>query len=114
MVLLPLIPGQRVYVSQLHRRIAPTVRSLVAADGTLSDLHQFAERGGESVAVDRQRQCVRGKWANLSYTIRRGKLLGEIDVPERPIDIVFGGADHRTLFILAHHALFAVRVRSSD
>jgi sugar lactone lactonase YvrE len=43
-----------------------------------------------------------------------GKLIGQIDVPERPIDIVFGGADHRSLFILAHHALFAVKVRSSD
>ena len=43
-----------------------------------------------------------------------GKQIGQIDVPERPIDIVFGGADRRTLFILAHHALFAVRVKKSD
>ena len=40
-------------------------------------------------------------------------MIGQIDVPERPIDIVFGGADHRTLFILAHHALFAVKVKDS-
>jgi sugar lactone lactonase YvrE len=39
-----------------------------------------------------------------------GKLIGEIDVPERSIDIVLGGSDHRTLFILSHHALFAARV----
>jgi sugar lactone lactonase YvrE len=31
----------------------------------------------------------------------------EIDVPERPIDWVFGGAGGRTLFILAPQALFA-------
>jgi sugar lactone lactonase YvrE len=42
-----------------------------------------------------------------------GKLIGQIDVPERPIDIIFGGADHRTLFILTHHALFAVTVENS-
>jgi sugar lactone lactonase YvrE len=43
-----------------------------------------------------------------------GKQIGRIDVPERPIDIVFGGADHRTLFILAHHELFAVKVRGKE
>ena len=42
-----------------------------------------------------------------------GKQIGEIDVPERPIDLVFGGAGRRTLFILAHHALFAATVRAS-
>jgi sugar lactone lactonase YvrE len=40
-----------------------------------------------------------------------GKLIGQIDVPERPIDIIFGCAGRRTLFILAHHALFAVKVK---
>jgi sugar lactone lactonase YvrE len=39
-----------------------------------------------------------------------GSQIGRIDVPERPIDIVFGGAGHRTLFILGHHALYAVKV----
>jgi sugar lactone lactonase YvrE len=39
-----------------------------------------------------------------------GKEIGRIDVPERPIDIVFGGAGKRTLFILGHHALFATEV----
>jgi len=36
-----------------------------------------------------------------------GKDIGRIDVPERPLDIVFGGAGKRMLFILSHHALFA-------
>ena len=34
-----------------------------------------------------------------------GKLTGEIDLPERPIDIVFGGPIARQLFTLTHHAL---------
>jgi sugar lactone lactonase YvrE len=40
-----------------------------------------------------------------------GRQIAEIDVPERPLQLIFGGPDHRTLFILAHHALFATRVR---
>jgi len=42
-----------------------------------------------------------------------GKLIGRIDVPERPIDLVFGGPDHRTLFILTHASLYAVRTKSA-
>jgi sugar lactone lactonase YvrE len=42
-----------------------------------------------------------------------GKEIGRIDVPERPIDIVFGGATRQALFILAHHALCAAKVRIS-
>jgi len=40
-----------------------------------------------------------------------GKQIGRIDVPSAPSISFFGGADGRTLFILAHHALFAVKVR---
>jgi sugar lactone lactonase YvrE len=40
-----------------------------------------------------------------------GKKIAEIDVPERPLDILFGGVDGRMLFILSHHALYAVLTR---
>jgi sugar lactone lactonase YvrE len=35
-----------------------------------------------------------------------GTLAGEIDVPERPTSITFGGKDGRTLFILARSSLY--------
>ncbi len=40
------------------------------------------------------------------------RMIGEIDVPERPIDILFGGPDRWTLFILGHHTLYAVKTRA--
>jgi sugar lactone lactonase YvrE len=39
-----------------------------------------------------------------------GKARGRIDVPERPLQLVFGGADGRTLFILTHHSLYTSHV----
>ena len=42
-------------------------------------------------------------------TTRPAKQIGRIDVPERPLQLLFGGADGRTLFILTHHALYAVK-----
>jgi len=44
---------------------------------------------------------------------REGTLRGRIDVPERPVQLVFGGPDRRTLFILAHHTLYAVRIKAA-
>ncbi len=109
--LISALPGQRVYVSSASEDRTYCAR--VGADGTLSDLQPFAERGGESVAVDGQGNIYVANGQIFVYN-PAGKLIGQIDVPERPIDIVFGGADRRTLFILAHHALFAVKVKSQD
>ena len=84
---------------------------LVNPDGTLGDLQPFAQRGGESVAVDSKGNVYIANGQIFVYD-RAGKQIGRIDVPERPIDIVFGGAGGHTLFILAHHALFAVKIRA--
>jgi hypothetical protein len=101
-------PGEHVYVSSESEDI--TYRALAGADGTLRELEPFAQRGGESVAVDAKGNVYVANGEIFVYD-RAGKQIGRIDVPERPLDIVFGGAGGRTLFILAHHELFAVRVR---
>jgi hypothetical protein len=101
-------PGDRIYVSSESEDV--TYRALVNADGTLGDLRPFAQRGGECVAVDSKGNVYVANGQIFVYD-RAGKQIGEIDTPERPIDLVFGGADGRTLFVLGHHALFAVKVR---
>ncbi len=102
------LPGKRIYVSSESED--RTYSALVGSDGTLSDLKVFAERGGESVAVDNKGNVFVANGQIFVYD-PAGKQIAQIDVPERPIDIIFGGGDRRTLFILAHHALFAVNVR---
>jgi len=101
-------PGDRVYVSSESEDV--TYSALVGADGALNDLRPFAQRGGESVVVDQKGNVYVANGQIFVYD-PEGKQIGRIDVPERPIDIVFGGTGGRTLFMLAHHALFAVKVR---
>jgi sugar lactone lactonase YvrE len=101
-------PGQRIYVSSESEDI--TYSATVKPDGTLAELRPFAQRGGESVAVDSQGNVYVANGQIFAYA-PDGHQIAEIDVPERPVQLIFGGSDHRTLFILAHHALFAAQVR---
>jgi sugar lactone lactonase YvrE len=103
-------PGRRVYVcSSSEDR---TYSAHVNSDGTLTDLKVFAERGGESVAEDGAGNVYVANGQIFVYDAS-GKQIALIEVPERPLQILFGGADRRTLFILAHHALFAVKVKAA-
>ena len=101
-------PGDRIYISSESEDV--TYSGLVAADGALTELQPFVERGGESVATDQNGNVYVANGQIFIYN-RAGTEIARIDVPERPIQILFGGADHRTLFLLAHHALYAVEIR---
>jgi len=105
------LPGQRIYVSSESEDL--TYSAVVSPDGALRDLHPFAERGGESVVVDSKGNVYVANGQIFVYNAA-GRQIAQIQVPERPIDLVFGGAEGRTLFILAHHTLYAIDVRSSE
>jgi hypothetical protein len=101
-------PGEHIYVSSESEDI--TYSSRVNPDGTLGDLRPFVERGGESVATDSNGNVYVANGQIFVYD-RAGKQIGQIDVPDRPLQLVFGGPDRKTLFILAHHALYGVKIR---
>jgi len=103
-------PGDRVYVSNSSEDV--TYSGRVNADGTLTELRMFADRGGESVVVDRNGNVYVANGEVFVYD-SSGKASGRIDVPERPIGLAFGGPGGRTLFIVSHHSLYSVEVRSA-
>ncbi|BBF72264.1 glycosyl hydrolase family 28-related protein [Sphingomonas bisphenolicum] len=98
--------GDRLFVTNGSENI--TYSGTVGAGGTLTKLKPFANRGGESVAVDGQGRVYVANGQIFVYGAD-GQETGRIDVPERPLQILFGGPDKRTLFILTHHALYAAR-----
>jgi sugar lactone lactonase YvrE len=99
-------PGARVFVS--NESEGRTYNGLVGDNGAVTDLKVFADRGGESVAVAANGNVYLANGQVLVYA-PDGKQIGRIDVPERPLQLLFGGADGRMLFILTHHALYAVK-----
>ncbi len=102
-------PGKVFYVTDAYQE--KTYSAMVSPDGNLSDLKLFAEQGGDSVTQDREGNVYVAAGEVLVFN-RSGKQIGTIDVPERPIDLVFGGSDGRTLFILTHHSLYAIHTRT--
>jgi sugar lactone lactonase YvrE len=102
--------GQPIYItSGAENR---TYRATMRSDGTLGDLQVFAERGGESAVADAAGNVYVANGQIFVYD-RTGKAIGRIDTPERPIQLIFGGPDRRTLFIVTHHTLYAISLRTA-
>jgi sugar lactone lactonase YvrE/polygalacturonase len=97
-------PGQPFYITDEEEQ--KTWRGTVGEDGSVQGLKLFAERGGESVATDAQGNVYIAAGQIFVYN-PAGEYLRTITVPERPINLVFGGKDGRTLYILARTSLYS-------
>jgi len=97
--------GQRVYVSSSSEDV--TYSGVVGADGALTDLRPFVQRGGESVATDDKGNVYVANGQIFVYD-SHGKQTGVIDVPERPLQVIADGQGRGSLFVLAHHTLFRI------
>jgi len=99
--------GQPYYVSDENGE--KTYVGTVSEDGTISDLKLFAQQGGESLAVDEKGNVYLAAGQIFVYN-PSGEPIDTIDVPERPSQLLFGGTDGHTLFVLARSSLYAARV----
>jgi len=98
-------PGTRLYVSNASE--GKTYAYTLGPKGVLTDLKVFAERGGESVTTDASGRVYLANGQVFVYGAN-GEPLGVIDVPDRPLQLLVGGANRQTLLILTHHALYSV------
>jgi sugar lactone lactonase YvrE len=104
----PAVRGRPFYVSDESGE--KTYSGDIESDGTISNLKLFAEQGGESVAVDKNGNVYIAAGQVYVYNAA-GEMIDTIDVPERPSQLLFGGRDGNTLFVLARTSLYAVKVR---
>jgi sugar lactone lactonase YvrE len=106
--LAPGAPGETFFVTDESE--LSTWAADVRPDGSLGDFRLFAEQGGEAVTVDSRSNVYIAAGQIYVYN-HAGNLIGVIEVPERPLQLVFGGVDGRTLFIPARTSLYSVRTR---
>ncbi|MGA8408350.1 MAG: SMP-30/gluconolactonase/LRE family protein, partial [Candidatus Acidiferrales bacterium] len=102
------VAGQPFYVSDESEE--KTYVAKIADDGGISNLKLFVEQGGESLATDDHGNVYIAAGQIFVYN-PAGNLIATIEVPERPSQLLFGGADRSTLFILARSSLYAVHSR---
>jgi hypothetical protein len=100
------VGGRVVFTNGSENR---TFSGVVGASGGITDLKLVANRGGEGAAVAPNGDVYVANGQVFIYG-KDGKQKGRIDVPERPLQLLFGGANKRTLFILTHHALYATQI----
>lgn len=100
-------PGERVVLTNASEN--RTYSGLVGAQGKVTDLKPVADRGGESVARDAAGRLYVANGQVFVYDAG-GALVRRIDVPDRPLQLVIGGPDNHTLFILTYHALYATAI----
>ncbi|MFV1919349.1 glycosyl hydrolase family 28-related protein [Sphingomonas sp. MJ1 (PH-R8)] len=86
-----------------------TYSGRVAESGRMTDLKIVADRGGESVARDAAGNLYVANGQVFVYG-PDSRLQRRIDVPERPLQLLLGGPDRRTLYILTHHSLYATGI----
>ncbi|MGA2721994.1 MAG: glycosyl hydrolase family 28-related protein [Bryobacteraceae bacterium] len=106
--LMKAVPGKPFYVTNESEQ--RTYSGSVNADGTLAGLRLFAEQGGESLTQDSEGNVYLAAGQVFVYN-SSGKPIDTIPVPERPLQLVFGGKDRHSLFILTHSSVYAVRTR---
>ena len=106
--LAPATPDHPFYVSDENGE--KTYSAKVGVNGELSNLKLFAERGGESVAEDEKGNVYIAAGQIIVYD-PKGNLIDTIEVPERPSQLLFGGKDGKTLFILARSSLYAIQTK---
>ena len=98
-------PGQPFYITD--EADVQTWTGTVQPDGSLANLKLFVNQGGEATATDSHGNVYLAAGQVYVYN-PSGTLIDTIEVPERPLQLVFGGPDGKTLFIPARTSLYAV------
>jgi sugar lactone lactonase YvrE len=101
-------PGKPFYVTSESEVMM--WRGTLGPDGNFTDFGPFVQQGGEGVAVDTAGNVYLAAGQIYVYN-PSGRLIDTIETPERPIQLVFGGKDGRTLFIAARSSLYSARTR---
>ena len=97
--------GERIVITNASEN--RTYSGVIASNGRLTDLQVVAPRGGESVVKDKDGTLYVANGQIWAYD-PDGNEKRRIDVPERPIQLILGGPDHRTLYILTHRSLYSL------
>jgi len=105
--------GKTLYVADINDR--KIWKYDIEADGTLSNKTFFAPKGSDGMTID-ERGNVYLTMGKVWVYSPEGELIHEIEVPESPSNLCFGGKEKKTLFITARTSVYtlAMNVKGVD
>jgi len=83
----------------------------VSSDGKLGKQLFQTDAGSDGMAVDVKGNVYTTHGGKVRIINADGKTISQIDVPEGPANVTFGGDDFRTLFITARTSLYSIRMK---
>lgn len=99
--------GKHLYVADPGDR--KTYVYAISGDGSLSDRKLIAPQGSDGMTLDERGNLYLTSGAVQVYS-PKGKKIAEIEAPERPANVTFGGKQRRTLFITARKGFYSVEM----
>lgn len=100
--------GKTLYVADIED--GKTWKYSINEDGTISDKSFFAPEGSDGMTIDEKGNVYLTNKA-VSVFAPNGQKIGELDVPEQPANVTFGGKDLKTLFITARTSVYKIRMK---
>ncbi|MBU63408.1 MAG: hypothetical protein CMI26_13005 [Opitutae bacterium] len=79
-------------------------------EGTLSEKKLFASSGSDGMTLDNKGNIYLTSGAVLVYD-PQGKKIAEIEFPEKPSNVCFGGQDGKTLFVTARTGFYSLDMK---
>ncbi len=104
--------GNKRHPDPKFHQLPATIRCYqITEDGELGRKLFHIDAGSDGMAVDVKGNLYTTHGGKVQIYNADGKKLEEIDVPEGPANVCFGGADFKTLFITARTSLYSVRMK---
>jgi gluconolactonase len=99
--------GKILYVADINDK--KIWKYTIQPDGTLANKTYFAEHGSDGMTIDNKGNVYLTMGKVWVYS-PQGKLIQEIDVPESPSNVCFGGAKRDKLFITARTSVYTLKM----
>jgi gluconolactonase len=81
----------------------------IQSDGSLGNRQVAAPQGSDGMTLDEHGNLYLTSEGVDIYS-QNGAKIASIDIPERPTNVVFGGADRQTLFITARTGIYSLKM----
>lgn len=99
--------GTKLYIADIGDN--KTYSYTIGSDATLTNKKLFAESGSDGMTVDEYDNVYLCSSTLLVFD-PEGNKIKEINVPEKPTNVCFGGKDFKTLFITTPASLYSLKM----